>query len=78
MLEKLMIVSQSLTLLAACCLIFAFLNTDQGKRISELELRQTNHLAFLEQKTNNVDAKLDAAVNRLEQRLYMLSAKQDL
>ncbi|OEC44946.1 hypothetical protein A7D27_06390 [Pseudomonas sp. 1D4] len=71
-----MIAGQSLMLLLTCCLIFAFFNIDQGKRISELERRQTNHLVYLEQRVNNVDSRLDAVTNEIRHNLKVMETRK--
>lgn len=77
MYEKLLIANQSLMLLIASGLIVMLFQTDNSKRLDELEHRQTNHLVYLEKKVNNVDSKLDSSVNKLEHRLTVIEAKQN-
>lgn len=75
MYEKLLIANQSLMLLIASGLIVMLLQTDNSKRLNELEHRATNHLNYLEQKANRVDAKLDATTNELRHSLKIIEAK---
>lgn len=76
MYEKLLIANQSLMLIIAIVLIVMLYQTNSDMRINELETRQTNHLVYLEQKVNNVDARLDSSVNKLDHRLSVIEAKQ--
>lgn len=75
MIEKIMVIHQSLMLLIASGLIVMLFQTDNSKRLGELEHRQTNHLTYLEQKVNNVDSRLDATTNELRHSLKIIEAR---
>ena len=75
MYEKLLIAHQSLMLLIASGLIVMLFQTDNSKRLNELEHRATNHLTYLEQKVNNVDSRLDTTTNELRHNLKMIELR---
>lgn len=45
------------------------------QRLSELELRQTNSLQYLEGKVNRLDEKLDTAIQELRQSLKLMELR---
>lgn len=77
MYEKLLIANQSLMLLIASGMIVMLLQTDECKRINELEHRQTNHLTYLEGRLNTEASKLDKIANELEHRISIIEIKQN-
>lgn len=46
-----------------------------NSRVSELELRQTNNLAYLEGRTNDLAAGVTERLNKIDRRVQMLEAK---
>lgn len=46
-----------------------------NSRVSELELRQTNNLAYLEGRTNDLAAGVTERLNKMDRRVQMLEAK---
>lgn len=46
-----------------------------NSRVSELELRQTNNLAYLEERHNDLAARVTDRLNGVERRVQMLEVK---
>lgn len=46
-----------------------------NSRVSELELRQTNNLAYLEGRTNDLAAGVTERLNKMDRRVQMLEVK---
>jgi len=46
-----------------------------NSRVSELELRQTNSLVYLEGRTNDLAAGVTERLNKMDRRVQMLEAK---
>lgn len=76
MYEKLLIANQSLMLIIAIALIVMFFQTDNSKRLNELEHGQTNHLVYLEGRLNAEASKLDKISNSLDSRLNLIELRQ--
>lgn len=76
MIEKIMVIHQSLMLLIASGLIVMLFQIDNSKRLGELEHRQTNHLTYLESRLNSEASKLDKVSNSLDSRLNLIELRQ--
>lgn len=76
MIDRIMIVNQFLMLLIASGLIVILFQTDNSKRLGELEHRQTNHLVYLEGRLNAEASKLDKISNSLDSRLNLIELRQ--
>lgn len=50
----------------------------QQTSVSQLEARQTSHLAYLEGRTNDLAAKVDSEVNKLNRRLDLVEHRSRL
>jgi len=78
MYEKLLIAHQSLMLIIAITLIAMLYQTNNNKRINELETRQTNHLVYLESRLSADSSKLDKIANSFDSRLNLIELRQPI